>query len=53
MNERIVRWLYIMAVELGCLSGGIYLVVTEHYGWAWIPFLALFCTSEPSASAEK
>lgn len=21
------------------VSAGIYLVVTEHYGWAWIPFL--------------
>lgn len=23
----------------GCLGAGVYLVMTEHYGWAWIPFL--------------
>lgn len=28
-----------------CLSAGVALVVTEHYYWAWIPFLALFCVS--------
>jgi hypothetical protein len=22
-----------------CLAAGIYLIVTEHYGWAWIPFV--------------
>ncbi len=28
------------------LSAGIYLVVTEHYGWAWIPFVLCFSLNE-------
>lgn len=27
------------AAFLACILCGTYLVVTEHYGWAWIPYL--------------
>lgn len=30
-----------VAIWAICLGAGIYLVVTEHYGWAWIPFAML------------
>lgn len=60
MNERVVHWLCIMTVDLACIAGGVYLVMTEHYGWAWIPFVALFSTnfdlkdeSKSSGSADK
>lgn len=26
-------------IILGCIASGTYLVVTEHYWWAWLPFL--------------
>ena len=28
---------------LALIASGTYLVVTHHYGWAWIPFFAIFC----------
>jgi len=28
-----------MSIVLVSLASGTYLVATEHYGWAWIPFL--------------
>ena len=28
---------------LALVASGTYLVITEHYGWAWIPFVAIFC----------
>jgi len=31
--------------SLGCLSAGVILVLTDHPGWAWIPFVLLACTS--------
>ena len=37
---------YMLAVILivgMMLAAGIYLVITEHYGWAWIPFLLRAC----------
>jgi len=34
-----------LTVDLASLAAGTYLVITEHYGWAWIPFVALFSTS--------
>lgn len=43
--SKILPWLYMLIVDLACLAAGTYLVVTEHYGWAWIPFLGLFSTS--------
>lgn len=30
-----MAWFLVVAV---CMAAGVYLVVTEHYGWAWIPF---------------
>lgn len=27
------------------VAAGVVLVVTEHYGWAWIPWLAMFCVN--------
>jgi hypothetical protein len=37
----IVASLFILAL-VGC---GMYLVILEHYGWAWIPFLIAGCVS--------
>lgn len=37
-------WIYLILVDLASLAAGVYLVVTEHYGWAWLPFVALFST---------
>lgn len=31
--------------SVACLAAGTFLVVTEHPGWAWIPFVILACTS--------
>lgn len=31
--------LYIVILKLGLAGLGTYLVVAEHYGWAWVPFL--------------
>lgn len=36
MSEQSIVFLILMAMLLGT---GIALVLTEHYGWAWIPFL--------------
>jgi hypothetical protein len=30
-------------IVVACIASGTYLVATEHYGWAWIPFLLCGC----------
>lgn len=27
----------------GMIAAGTCLIVTEHYGWAWLPWMFLFC----------
>ncbi len=36
---------YLLIMDLSCIAFGTYLVITEHYGWAWIPFLIAATTS--------
>jgi len=36
-----------------CLTAGIYLIVTGHYGWAWIPFVFLGSGFERSPKTEN
>lgn len=31
-------WVYLLVMDLACIASGTWLVHTEHYGWAWIPF---------------
>jgi len=38
-------WICLAVLDVACIASGTYLVVTEHYGWAWIPFLISCCTS--------
>lgn len=38
-------WIYMIVLDLACILSGTYLVVTEHYGWAWIPFLIAATTT--------
>lgn len=38
-------WLYLLIVDLACVASGTYLVLTEHYGWAWIPFTIMATTT--------
>ncbi len=35
----------VLGIDLACLASGTFLVHTQHYGWAWIPFLIAACTS--------
>jgi hypothetical protein len=44
-------FLYLLIVDLACIASGTYLVSTEHYGWAWIPFLIAACTSYTEAKS--
>lgn len=37
--NKVMPWIYSLLVDVTCIASGTYLVVTEHYGWAWIPFL--------------
>lgn len=43
MSDQKFEDLCIVAGTLGSqamlIVAGVYLVITEHYGWAWIPFL--------------
>lgn len=32
-------FVYLLIMDLSCIASGTFLVWTEHYGWAWIPFL--------------
>jgi hypothetical protein len=32
-----------VSLALGLVFAGVWLVVTEHYGWAWIPWLIICC----------
>lgn len=40
-----ISWIVATIMFLAGLASGTYLVVTEHYGWAWIPFLLAACTT--------
>ena len=31
--------IYMLIFDVVNILAGTYLVITEHYGWAWIPFL--------------
>lgn len=45
--------LLIAAALIAVLMGmGVYLVITEHYWWAWIPFLMASCVSVKSIRDE-
>ena len=45
-------WVYLILIDIAGIASGTYLVVTEHYGWAWIPFL-LACTTTIGRAKEK
>lgn len=38
-------YIYLILIDLACLASGTVLIVTEHYGWAWIPFLMACMTT--------
>jgi hypothetical protein len=51
--KHIAESLLLLTLYLSFIGAGMYLVITEHYGWAWIPWLALFCVRRtPSSSCE-
>lgn len=35
------------------IASGTYLVITEHYGWAWVPFMLICCISYSSDKDTK
>lgn len=41
-KKEIIRIVCVVIIILGLLAAGTFLVIKEHYGWAWIPFLAIF-----------
>ena len=48
-----MKILYIVLLILGLASLGTYLVITEHYGWAWIPFVLAASVSYKSEKENK
>ncbi len=34
-----MMWFCYMLTVVGCCTCGTVLVMTDHYGWAWIPFI--------------
>jgi hypothetical protein len=43
-NFQFAAYMFAVVLIIGMmLSAGVYLIVTEHYGWAWIPFLLVAC----------
>jgi hypothetical protein len=40
-----MAFLYLLLTDISCIASGTYLVSTEHYLWAWIPFLMAACTT--------
>lgn len=38
-------FLWLALLDVSCIASGTYLVSTEHYGWAWIPFLIAASTT--------
>lgn len=38
--------LFVFLAFIICLADGTYLVMMQHYGWAWIPFLFAACVGD-------
>jgi len=38
-------YLYLAILDLACIASGTYLVMQDHPGWAWIPFLIAAVTT--------
>jgi len=45
-------FLYLVIIDMACITSGTFLVYTEHYGWAWIPFLIAAGTTVSSNGGE-
>lgn len=45
-------WFYLLVFDIACIGSGTALVLTEHYWWAWLPFL-LACTTSVVTHTKK
>lgn len=44
-KDRLIVYTAFVIVVVAALASGVYLVCTDHGGWAWIPFLMAAFTS--------
>ena len=54
-NTKYIAWLIACIIIIAIsLATGVYLIQTEHYGWAWIPFvIAAFTGGSNKKDEEK
>lgn len=45
MTDYVVYCILFGLVMLGIIAAGVTLIIAEHYGWAWIPWVGFFCLS--------